>query len=79
MFTNKYEFALNVGKVPKIGLIVKIINVARFEKRLGKRLVVINAILKKKGQKLDDKKYEFKLIGIWDKIIPERKGNTWCV
>lgn len=49
MFINKYEIVFNVGKVLKIGLIVKIINVVWFEKCLGKCLVVINVILKKKG------------------------------
>lgn len=23
-------------------------------------------------------KYKFSLIDIWDKINPEKEGNTWC-
>lgn len=27
---------------------------------------------------IDNMKYKFSLIDIWDKINPEKEGNTWC-
>ena len=27
---------------------------------------------------INDLKFKFRLIDIWDKINPEKEGNTWC-